>query len=334
MKLCYIILFHKNPGQLFRLVDRLSYKNDPLIVIHVCKNVSDEINQEIKAYYTGNSNVLFSKREYGNWGEFGLVKGALNSFRQALEKQPDLDYITLMSGAHYPIKSNQFIDKFLNEHKGKEFMYHFPLFPDESSKYFQNHPWGSDRQTGRYEYRFIKIGKKRFMAPDKRYEDKSLFHLLEIYRNQVRATIKTGNWKEETITWLLSVLYRSKRKFPPGLVPYGGSDWFTISAEFTKYLLSIQPSDPFYRLMATSLLPVEIFYHTLLMNSPFKEHAVNNNLTHIDWSDQGYHPSTLTISDFESLKNSDKLFARKFDPETDEAVLDRIDQELLDYYSG
>jgi hypothetical protein len=62
------------------------------------------------------------------------------------------------------------------------------------------------------------------------------------------------------------------------------------------------------------------------MNSPLKHVVVNDNLRYIDWSKKGVpHPALLTIDDADNLLNSSKLFARKFDIELDEAVLDLID---------
>lgn len=332
MRLCYVIMFHKEPDQLFRLVDRLRHRNGCHIIIHICKNVSREVVDGIHRHYKSETDIYFSKREYGNWGEFGLVKGALNSFQLAFDLKLEFDYFTLMSGQHYPIKSNQYIHDFLAQHAGKEFVYFFPLNPEKDSKYYKNHPWGADRQKGRYEYRFIKVGEERYVIPDKRYEEKSLSYLVKSYLYMLKGMMQSGKWdkwKEETIAWALSVIYRKKRTFPEGLAPYGGSDWFTITKEFAAHLLTIDKTEVLYQIMTTSLLPVEIFYQTVLMNSSFKAVAENNNLNYIDWSQKGDHPSVLTMKDFEALKRSDKLYARKFDPEVDRDVMDKIDREIL-----
>jgi hypothetical protein len=105
--------------------------------------------------------------------------------------------------------------------------------------------------------------------------------------------------------------------------------------------------------------PDEMFFQTIIMNSPFAPRAANYeryrrwsaetpieektdesripegsfNLRYIDWSgpyrgERGY-PYILDDRDFESLRASACLFARKFHTERSATVLDRIDSELL-----
>ena len=70
------------------------------------------------------------------------------------------------------------------------------------------------------------------------------------------------------------------------------------------------------------------------MNSEFMHSTVNDNLRYIDWSEQAANPKILTELDFESLKNANSFFARKFDTEKDSEILDMIDEKLLDISTG
>ena len=47
-------------------------------------------------------------------------------------------------------------------------------------------------------------------------------------------------------------------------------------------------------------------------------------LHYVDWSEGGNSPKTLTIDDYEKLKASDKLMARKFDIGTDINILNHL----------
>jgi hypothetical protein len=77
-------------------------------------------------------------------------------------------------------------------------------------------------------------------------------------------------------------------------------------------------------------VPDELFFQTVIMNSPLCGSVVNDNLRYIDWKDpNAASPAILTTSDLESLTRSSKLFARKFDTTVDGDVLDLIDQKLL-----
>ena len=59
-----------------------------------------------------------------------------------------------------------------------------------------------------------------------------------------------------------------------------------------------------------------------------KDTVLNDNLRYIDWSKKGVPlPTILTVEDADNLLNSSKLFARKFDIESNEAILDLIDSQ-------
>ncbi len=74
----------------------------------------------------------------------------------------------------------------------------------------------------------------------------------------------------------------------------------------------------------------EFFFQTLLLNSPFKQAAVNEDLRFADWENPNpIVPATLLEADFERLQNTHHLFARKFDAARDSAVLDLIDKKIL-----
>jgi Core-2/I-Branching enzyme len=75
-------------------------------------------------------------------------------------------------------------------------------------------------------------------------------------------------------------------------------------------------------------IPEEIFFQTVLMNSPFKNQIENDNLRYIIWQSPSRHPEILRKSDFSGCINSKKLFARKFDCTVDEEVLCMLDEAI------
>jgi hypothetical protein len=74
--------------------------------------------------------------------------------------------------------------------------------------------------------------------------------------------------------------------------------------------------------------PDEMFFQTILMNSPHTPGIVPDDVHYTNWSKGGSHPSTLTVGDFGALRRADDLFARKFDPGVDAEILDLIDERL------
>ena len=123
-----------------------------------------------------------------------------------------------------------------------------------------------------------------------------------------------------------------KRKFLRGFKPFGGSSYWCLPRECIEYIYElITQNRAFVSFFKYVDVPDEIFFQTIILNSPFERLAVNDNLQYTDWKDpDAGSPAILCTSDFGKLLSSPKLFARKFDVSIDAEVLDLIDQEILD----
>lgn len=119
-----------------------------------------------------------------------------------------------------------------------------------------------------------------------------------------------------------------KRTFPLPYKLYGSSNscWWSITPECARYLVDFMKGNlKLQRFMSYTWGADEFLIATIVMNSPFKDQVINNNLRFITWEDGSARPRILTIIDLESIKASDKLFARKFDRTVDELILDELD---------
>ena len=72
----------------------------------------------------------------------------------------------------------------------------------------------------------------------------------------------------------------------------------------------------------------EVFFQTILCNSPLRDTLVNDNLRYIALN-EGFRPVTYTIGDADTLTSSGKFYARKFDSNVDSAILDYLDKQAL-----
>jgi hypothetical protein len=136
----------------------------------------------------------------------------------------------------------------------------------------------------------------------------------------------TGKYRVEQI--INAIL--PKRKMPSGHIPMGRSQWFTITTEAVSYILEFLDQNPDYKkYFMYSWAPDEMIFQTILYNSPFKEHMVNDNQLYVDWSAGGASPKILTMADSEALLSSKKFFARKFSASVDSQILDFIDNNIL-----
>lgn len=117
-----------------------------------------------------------------------------------------------------------------------------------------------------------------------------------------------------------------KRKLPGGLRPYGKSQWFTMTPECARYVIDTIKNKPaLKRYFRMTWCVDEVFFQTILKNSPLKDKLVNDNLRFIDlWGNN--RPTIFKLSDADMLIASGKFFARKFDDDVDTAIFDRLDE--------
>jgi hypothetical protein len=123
---------------------------------------------------------------------------------------------------------------------------------------------------------------------------------------------------------------RVKRKLPEGFKPFRGSSYWCFSRECAEYINNfIDNNKNFVNFFKNVYIPDEIFFQTILMNSPLKEKIINNDLLYTDWSSNGASPDILCKRHFQELTQSSCLFARKFDETQDSEILDLIDKHIL-----
>ena len=76
-------------------------------------------------------------------------------------------------------------------------------------------------------------------------------------------------------------------------------------------------------------IPDELFFQTLLVNSELRNRIVNDDLRYTRWTATGSGPEVLGVDDFDRLRDTECLFARKFDQGVDGRVLELIEEHLL-----
>ncbi|MFN6567620.1 beta-1,6-N-acetylglucosaminyltransferase [Dendronalium sp. ChiSLP03b] len=286
MEIAYIISAYKYPQQLIRLVNRLNVDKTSFL-IHVDKKTNNEIYQEMVQGLSKYSNVYFLERHKCYWGDFGHVLASIKGIKKIFDSQISCDYIKLLTGQCYPIKSSQQIRDFLKQINYYSLVNFFPLPSDVWIK-------GGEHRGGidRIEYFYFNLFNKRFQA--------SLFQ------------------------------YQLKRKFPKDFKPFGGSSYWCFSRELAEYVNNfVSQNLCFTNFFKNVAVPDEIFFQTIIMNSPFKEKIINNCMTYTQWLDSSDSPEILGINDFNKLSQSSCLYARKFDASQDSQILDLIDKYLL-----
>ncbi|KYC41555.1 hypothetical protein WA1_16010 [Scytonema hofmannii PCC 7110] len=129
MRIAYIILAHKNPTQLTRLILRLNNaSHEAFFFIHIDGNTKPEVYNQFIEKLKHFSNIYFLKRYKTHWGDFNIVNATLEGIQQIFKLHLNFDYSVLLSGQDYPIKPVNEFKKFLKDNQGKEFIDFFSLY--------------------------------------------------------------------------------------------------------------------------------------------------------------------------------------------------------------
>ena len=117
MKIAYLILAHANPRHLKRMVETLSCE-DCSFFIHIDRKV------DINAFSAiSGPNVSFIKNRLTiSWAEYSLVEATLLLIREALASPSRPEYLVLLSGSDFPLRTKEYIHRFFEDHRGCEFI--------------------------------------------------------------------------------------------------------------------------------------------------------------------------------------------------------------------
>jgi len=106
---------------------------------------------------------------------------------------------------------------------------------------------------------------------------------------------------------------------------YKGSNWFSITNDLA--MLVVSKEKEIEKRYKNTILCDEVFLQTIIYHSHFKHNLFPDySIRAIDWERGG--PYIYRKEDFIDLINSDKVFARKFDENIDNEIVDMIYQSV------
>ena len=315
MKIGYIILAHKNPQQLDRLIKRLA---EPWTTFYIHIDTNKEI-EPFKRTVSNKDKLFFLEgkdRKPGIWGDIGIVKATLNALKKGLqENRPD--FFILLTGQDYPLKNNKFIYNYFSHYRDTNFIDQFPM----PLKVWEN---GGLMRINRY--KINKSSKRGHFTFLPSVFDRE-FYSLET-AGKLSFLLKSGK-----VNHLIKIL--KQRKFPSYLKPFGGSAYFALPLKTAEKIIEHVDTHPEYLTYHQHTLSAdEIFFHSIVayLNAT-QDLKLAPSLTYVNWQKrEGPPPITFRSEDFEELKMASKdfLFARKFDIDLDEEILEKCDKYLLD----
>jgi Core-2/I-Branching enzyme len=117
MNIAYLILAHNNPGHLARLTQALATENSA-IFIHIDKKADIRPFLELAG-----ENVHFtSKRVPVYWGDYSQIEAILTLIDTAMAGSQRYDYLVLLSGSDYPLRTAAQLEAHFVKYRGSEFI--------------------------------------------------------------------------------------------------------------------------------------------------------------------------------------------------------------------
>lgn len=273
-RIAFILLTHKDPEGVIAQARRLTTTGD-YVSIHFDANAPDRYFERIYTALKDDPGVTFTtKRLKCGWGEWSLVAATLLAVEAAVEAFPDATHFYMLSGDCMPIKSGEYAHEFLDRHDG-DFIESFDFFESDWIK--------TGIKAERLIYRHFFNERKQ----------KWLFYAsLELQRR-----------------------FGLKRDIPSDLQVMIGSQWWCLRRRTIVNLLNFcKERRDVMRFFATTWIPDETFFQTLVAHLVPKTEIHRRTLTFLMFTDYGM-PATFYNDHYDLLLRQDYLFARKISAE-------------------
>ena len=246
---------------------------------------SSQVDEQDISRLKNLKNVALVSRKYD------VMWGGFNLLRvilylsQEALKDRDIKYLHLISGQDFPIKQSHYFTELLQKNYGKEFIEYVAPPSFQFLKRLS------------YYYFFDLINSKKGKG------NVWVFTLIKLQKR-------------------LGISRKKPNKFNLAV----GSAWWTLSYGCVKYVVDYTERNPsFLKRLKFTWCPEEFYFPSILLNSPYKENIINNNLRYIDWTPRnGSHPAVLDESDYDKVLNSPQLFARKIEQPMSQRLIEKL----------
>jgi hypothetical protein len=284
----YLVISHRNPGQILRLVRALKEGSGAEVVVRHderCLQLDPAALAEVGARRLTDGIEV----EWGQASHLEMLLGALARVREDI----DPDWLMVISGQDYPLRPLAEIESRLEE---------------ASDDAYLGNPWRLDDTDGeffrRYGYWHARVPAKT-PRPPRRVEGLA-------YRRDLPASPRP-----------MLGIRRPRLPFGPGYPCWVSSDWPILNRRALDVVLRQDPAlmRHYRRCFAAS----ESYFATVLENEPGIS-VSGDDRRFVRFAPDAPSPDLLTSADLDVLLASGAHFARKFDTAVDAAVLDALDE--------
>lgn len=321
-KIAILILAHKAPHQLLRLINRFnSEKFD--VFVHLDSKSDKRLFENVLSKCDSNV-YLQDKRIDTQLVDFSLVVATLELVKAATARNEYL-YYALLTGQDYPIKSSEYIYGFLCENYPMSFIDMYGC--DEA--YRRGVLWTG--KLGNHFYsqkirRFFRalVGYKFYYSHHGKYSVRLLSNIFDrmvsLIRKSPREEIKQTKYTYSfgSHFWIL----------PDNAINFL-LQTYTYDLKINKIFNHIAaPEESYFQTVLSAYSDLLIPEQYSQFNNPDDE-MDNPALRLIKWYENGNktngHPAIWKIGDLAYISSRKALFARKFDEEVDSIILDSLD---------
>ncbi|BEP38838.1 beta-1,6-N-acetylglucosaminyltransferase (plasmid) [Variovorax sp. V59] len=228
-----------------------------------------------------------------HWGAISQVEATLRLMRTALAEceVSQVSHFVLLSGNCYPLRPPEEFRAYSQSHAGTNFIKLIPLASMRKQHERVRHFWF---------YQDLPVDGRKYT-------------LVRLSRGLLQFVGKLG-----------------RRSLPLFSQWHFGSQWWALTPEAVSYLVSYPHEASVKRFLRFSKAPDEIYFHTLLANSPL-QHTVEPVSGSGVWDAANLHlidPSLsrwFHTSDYEEVVASGKWFVRKVGSGISSDLCDRLD---------
>lgn len=317
-RLCFMVLSHTEPELVERLVRVLATEVDgsSVVIRH-----DDRQTPFDSARTKDLTNVAVdSHHEDADWGSWALTRRTLEGVSHALSDDARWEWLVLVSGQSYPLRSLSSFVKDLEDTAEPAVMGLQP--PSETSAERRRHwrPFGADR--ARYRYR--------------RLPSTPLWELPAVRRGLLSITGRQpwGGFsfhqdpQKRGATVALGVVLARGSVFTASVKPIKASQWWAIRRSAAEELVPLlERSNPWHQHFSSTYTSDELAIPSLLAA---RDVAIADRQLHAMGPVVAGSPPVLGMNDLTWLRSRSEPFARKVSLVHDAGLVDALDQLRLD----
>lgn len=322
MKHAYLILANRNPNQLQKLISMLDDKRNDIFLLIDKKSVNFPRKFNVKE-----SNLFFVDPINVYWANFSQVEAEIKLF-EAAHNNYKYGYYHLLSGLDLPLATQDEIHSFFDSHPNKEFINYFEvldlnmiqILKIKIKNFFDS---GSNSK-------FLNKNKVRRVL-----ENRIKVHFFKNYQKNNSLPVRLYQSLERNLLLFFPQFKLDRKKIDIA------SQWVSIDDDLVSLIIS--EKDRIKKIFSKGMLSDEIFIPVIINLHPeykskiyysstthYEKNKLQGNLRYINWWDvpeDSGSPYVWRKSNYDDLlraKKNGHFFARKFDENIDNDIIDKI----------